>query len=66
MDKSDLMHFVNSVRCHCTIVMKTTRLNEEVDGAVRGVCDIRPEFIKMQVRIRILIVTAERENGRTC
>ena len=29
MDKSDFMHFVNSFRWHCTILMKTTRLNGE-------------------------------------
>ena len=46
-----------------TILMKTMRLNnEDIDRAVRGVCDIRAECIKMQVRIRIFIVTAEREN----
>ena len=43
MHKSDFMRFVNSVRWHCTISMKTTRLNEDIDRAVRGVCDIRPE-----------------------
>ena len=41
MDKSDFVKFVNSVRWHCTILMKTTRLNEDLDRAVRGVCDIR-------------------------
>ena len=48
MDKSDFMHFVNSVRWHCTILMKTKRLNEDIDRAVRGVFDIRPEFPQMQ------------------
>ena len=48
MDRSDFMHFVNSVRWHCTILMKTTRLNEDIDRAVRGVCDIRPEYMIMQ------------------
>ena len=38
------MHFVNSVRWHCTILMKFTRLNEDIDGAVRGAFDIRPEW----------------------
>ena len=46
MDKSDFMHFVNSVRWHCTILMKTTRLNEDIDRAVRVVSDIRPEGSK--------------------
>ena len=55
MDKSDIMHFLNSVRWHCTILMKTTRLNEDIDRAVRGVCDIRPECAKMQFRNRISI-----------
>ena len=55
MDKSDFMHFVNSVRWHCTIFMKTTRLNEDIDRAVRGVCDIRPEYTKMQFRNRNFI-----------
>ena len=55
MDKSDVMHFVNSVQWHCTILMKTTRLNEDIDRAVRGVCDIRPECAKMQFRNRISI-----------
>ena len=64
MDKSDFVFFVNSVRWHCTNLMKTTRLNEDIDRAVRGVCDMRPERIKMQFRIRVLIVTAERENWR--
>ena len=50
MDKSDFMHFVNSVRWHCSILMKTTRLNEDIDWAVRGVCDIRPECTKMRGR----------------
>ena len=50
MDKSDFMHFVNSVRRHSTISLKTTRLNEDIDRAVRGVCDIRPECTKMQFR----------------
>ena len=44
MDKSDFMHFLNSFRWHCTILMKTTGLNEAIDRAVRGVCDIRPEW----------------------
>ena len=55
MDKSDFKHFVNSGRRHCTISMKTTRLNEDIDRAVRGVCDIRPECTKMQFRNRNFI-----------
>ena len=50
MDKSEFMHFVNSVRWHSTILMKTTRLKEDIDRDVRGVCDIRPECTKMQSR----------------
>ena len=53
MDKSDFMHFVNSVRWHCTILMNTTRLNEDIDRAVRGVCDIRRECMKKKIRNRI-------------
>ena len=49
MDKGDLLHFVNSVRWDCTILTKTTRFNWDIDSAVRGVCDIRPEWTKMQV-----------------
>ena len=55
MDKSDFIRFVNSVRWHCTTSMKTTTLNEDVDRAVLGVCDIRPEFTKTQFRNRIFI-----------
>ena len=61
MDESDFMHFVNSVRWHCTILMKTTRLNDDIYRAVRGVCDIRPECVKMQVRIRNFIVTSDQD-----
>ena len=46
------MTFLNSVRWHCTISMKTTRLNEDID---RGVCNIRPEGTKLQFRNRIFI-----------
>ena len=42
MEKSDFMHFVISVRWHCTILMKTTGLNEGID--------FRPECTKMQCR----------------
>ena len=55
MDESDFMHFVNSVRWHCTISMKTTRLKEDIERAVRGVCDNRPECTKMQFRNRTFI-----------
>ena len=46
VDMSDFMHFVTSVRWHCTILMKTTRLIEDIDRAVPGVCDIRPGWTK--------------------
>ena len=62
MDKSDFTHFVNSVRWHCTILMKTTGLNKVIDRTVRGVCDIRPECVKMQVQIRNFIVASERKD----
>ena len=55
MDKCVFMHCVNFVRWHCTISMKTTRLNEDIDRAVWGVCDIRPECTKTQFRNRIFI-----------
>ena len=54
-DKSELMHFVLSVRWHCTIWTKTTRLNEDIDRDVRRVCDIRPECTKMKFCNRIFI-----------
>ena len=50
MDKGDLMHFVNSVRWHCTIPMKTMRVNEDLDRAVRGVYDIQTDCTKKQFR----------------
>ena len=55
MDKSDFMHFVNSVRWHCTILMKTTGLNEAIDRAVRGVCDIRPEWSKCNFAFEFIL-----------
>ena len=48
MGRSDFMHFVISVRWHYTILKMTTRHNEDIERAVRGVCDIRPECTKMQ------------------
>ena len=35
------------------------RLNEDIDRAVRGVCDIRPECLQNAFRIRIVIVASE-------
>ena len=55
LNKSDFMHFVNSVRWHCTILMKTTGLNEDIDRAVRGVCDIRPEWSKCNFAFEFLL-----------
>ena len=55
MDKSDFLHYVNSVRWHCTILMKNTRLKEDIDRAIRGLCDIRPECTKLQFRNRTFI-----------
>ena len=51
VDKKDFVHFVNSGRWHCTIFTKTTRFNGDIDRAVRGVCDIRPEWTNMQFQI---------------
>ena len=55
MDKSDFLHFVNSFRWHCTILMKTTGLNQDIDQAVRGVCDIRPEWSKCDFAFESLL-----------
>ena len=55
MDKRDFMHFVSSVRWHCTILMKTTRLSEDIDRAVRGVCDIRPEWSKCNFAFELFL-----------
>ena len=53
MDKSNSVHFVNSVRWHCNHFMNIARFNEDIDRAVRGVCDIRPEWPKCSLcRIR--------------
>ena len=49
MDKRDFEHFVNSDRWHCTIFTKTTRFDGDIDRAVRGVSDIRPELTKKSV-----------------
>ena len=50
MDKNDFVLFVNSVQCHCTNFTETTRFNGDIDRAVRGVCDIRSEMTKRQLR----------------
>ena len=62
VDKSDFMHFVKSVRWHCTILMITTSLNENIDRDVRGVCDIRPELRQNAWCFRNFIVTVNWEN----
>ena len=51
MDKSDFVQFLNSVRWHCTIFTKTTRFIGDIDRAVRGVCDIRPEWKKCNLKL---------------
>ena len=38
------MHFVKSIRWHCTILVNFTRLNEDIVRVGRGVFDIRPEW----------------------
>ena len=54
MDKSDFVHFVNSVRSHCADYTNIARFNEDIDRTVRGVCDIRPEWPKCNYcRLRI-------------
>ena len=50
MDKSYFVHFVNSVRWHCTNFTNIARFNGDMDRVVRGVCDIRPEWTKMQIQ----------------
>ena len=35
--------------------MKTTRLNEDIDRDVRGVCDIRPEWSKCNFAFQFLL-----------
>ena len=54
VDKNDFKHFLNSVRRHCIILMKATRRNEDIDRAVHGVCDIRPEWTKRNFVFEIL------------
>ena len=50
VDKSNFVHFVNSFRRHCTYFTNIARFNENIDRTVREVCDIRPEWIKMQIQ----------------
>ena len=55
MDKSNFVHFVISVRWHCTNFTNIARINGDIDRVVRGVCDIRPEWTKMQIQqVRIV------------
>ena len=63
MDKSEFMYFVNSFRWHCAILMKTTRPIEDGHRAVRGVCDFRPECIKMRVEFEILLLQMSEKIG---
>ena len=56
------MHFVNFVRSNSTILMKTTRLNGEIDRDVRGICDIRPEWSKYNFAFEFLL---EHLTGKT-
>ena len=55
VDKNDYMPFINSVQWHCTISIKTTRLNEGLGRVFREICDIRPEYIKMQFELEFLL-----------
>ena len=53
MDKSNFVHFVNSVRWQCNHFVNIARFNEDIDRTVRVVCDIRPEYEKCNLcRIR--------------
>ena len=56
------MHFVIYARWHCTILMNTTRLNEDIERAVRGFCDIRPEWSQNEWQDRNFIVTVDWED----
>ena len=56
MDKSDFMHFVNSVRWHCTILMKTTRLNEDIDRPVREIVTFDQKVRKNKIEFEILLL----------
>ena len=40
VDKRDFIHFVYSVRWHCTNSMKTMGLNEDIDRTVLGECNM--------------------------
>ena len=55
VDKNDYIHYENPVQWHCTILMKTARLKEDIDRAVREVCDIQPECIKMRFEFDFLL-----------
>ena len=63
MDKSNSVHFVNSVRWHCNHFMNIARFNEDIDRTVRGVCDIRPEY-KNAVSAEFGILAASLPNWR--
>ena len=56
MDKSDFMHFVNSVQWHCTILMKTTGLNENIDRAVREYMTFEQNVSKCKFEFEILLM----------
>ena len=51
MDKSNFVHFVISVRLHCTIFTNLARFNGDIDRTVLRGCDNRPEWTKMQICI---------------
>ena len=55
VDKSYYLPFVNSVQWHCTISMKTTRLNEGLGRAVREICDFRTNCNKLQFELEFLL-----------
>ena len=53
-NKRDYMHFVSSVQWHCTILMKTTRLNRTLTGLF-GEYMTFDQFIKMHFELELLL-----------
>ena len=56
MDKSDFMHFVNSVRWHCNLLMKTTGLNEDIERSVREVWTFDQNVSKCKFEFEIFLM----------
>ena len=58
LDKSDFMHFVNSVQWHCIILMKTTRLSEDIDES-EAICPIKMKTLENKEEVVYLSRTRE-------